>query len=129
MWSSLAVLVGLAGVALGSAWADAAAALIVALFVCLAGWRLGKRTIDTLTDAAPAGAADRITAIAGRMPGVVAVERVRARPAAARCSSILGRGEPDAAARPGRRGEGTHARRSNATSARGNDRHHGAAGA
>src|SRR5258708_4811174 len=33
MWSSLAVLVGLGGVALGYAWADAAAALIVAVFI------------------------------------------------------------------------------------------------
>jgi cation diffusion facilitator family transporter len=80
MWSSLAVLAGLGGVALGYNWADAAAALVVALFVCLAGWRLGKRTIDALTDAAPAGAADRIAAIARRIGGVVAVERVRARP-------------------------------------------------
>src|SRR5580704_14732793 len=53
MWSSLAVLAGLGGVALGYNWADAAAALVVALFVCLAGWRLGKRTIDALTDGAP----------------------------------------------------------------------------
>jgi divalent metal cation (Fe/Co/Zn/Cd) transporter len=73
------VLVGLAGVALGFAWADAAAAIVVAVFVCLAGWRLGKRTIDALTDTAPQGAAERITAIARRIPGVVAIERVRAR--------------------------------------------------
>jgi cation diffusion facilitator family transporter len=81
MWSSIAVLIGLAGVALGFAWADAAAAIIVAAFVCLAGWRLGRRTIDTLTDTAPAGAAERISAIVRRAAGVVAVERVRARPA------------------------------------------------
>ena len=37
MWSSIAVLVGLAGVALGYQWADSAAALVVALFVCIAG--------------------------------------------------------------------------------------------
>ena len=80
MWSSVAVLAGLAGVALGVAWADAAAAIVVALFVCLAGWRLGKRTIDTLIDTAPFGVAERITAIARRVRGVVAVERVRARP-------------------------------------------------
>jgi cation diffusion facilitator family transporter len=80
MWSSIAVLIGLGGVALGMPWADAAAALIVAAFVCLAGWRLGKRTIDTLTDVAPAGVAKRIEALAARMPGVVVVGRVRARP-------------------------------------------------
>src|SRR6478609_6966886 len=41
MWSSIAVLVGLAGVAFGYQWADSAAALVVAVFVCIAGWRLG----------------------------------------------------------------------------------------
>jgi divalent metal cation (Fe/Co/Zn/Cd) transporter len=51
----------------------------VALFVCLAGWRLGRQTIDTLTDTAPAGVAEQMTAIARRVPNVVAVERVRAR--------------------------------------------------
>jgi cation diffusion facilitator family transporter len=80
LWSSLAVLVGLAGVALGYVWADAAAALVVAIFVCLAGWRLARRTIDALTDTAPAGVAERIDAIARRVKGVTAVERVRARP-------------------------------------------------
>ena len=79
MWSSLAVLVGLAGIALGYWWADAAAAIVVAVFVCLAGWRLGRRTINTLLDTAPAGLSDGLTRLAERVPGVVAVERVRAR--------------------------------------------------
>jgi cation diffusion facilitator family transporter len=83
MWSSVAVLIGLGGVALGYFRADAAAALIVAVFICIAGWRLGRRTIDTLTDTAPAGVSGRVAAIARRMPGVVTVERVRARPAGA----------------------------------------------
>jgi cation diffusion facilitator family transporter len=83
MWSSIAVLCGLCGVALGYAWADAAAALVVAVFICIAGWRLGRRTIDTLTDTAPAGVSDRVAAIARQVSGVVAVERVRARPAGA----------------------------------------------
>src|SRR5258708_37318155 len=48
MWSSAAVLIGLAGLKLGYGWADSAPALVVALFVCLAGWRLARRTIDTL---------------------------------------------------------------------------------
>lgn len=79
MWSSLAVLVGLVAVALGLKWADAVAALIVAVFVCLAGWRLGRRTIGTLIDTAPEGAAAQLTAIARKVPGVVSVDRVRAR--------------------------------------------------
>src|SRR5277367_2774964 len=80
MWSSLAVLIGLGAVKLGYPWADSAAALVVAVFICIAGWRLGRRTIDTLTDAAPAGVSERIASIARRVPGVVSAERVRARP-------------------------------------------------
>ena len=83
MWSSVAVLIGLGGVTLGYARADAAAALVVAVFICIAGWRLGRRTIDTLTDAAPAGVSERVAAIARNTPGVVGVDRVRARPAGA----------------------------------------------
>jgi cation diffusion facilitator family transporter len=80
MWSSLAVLAGLAGVAAGFPWADDAAALVVAAFVCLAGFRLGRRTVETLTDTAPEGVAERIAALGRGVPGVVAIERVRARP-------------------------------------------------
>jgi cation diffusion facilitator family transporter len=79
LWASLAVLVGLGGVRLGLWWADSVAALAVAILVCVAGWRLGRRTIDTLTDTAPAGAAEKITAAAEKIPGVVAVDQVRAR--------------------------------------------------
>jgi len=83
MWSSAAVLAGLVGVALGYSFADAVAAVVVAVFILIAGWRLGRRTIDTLTDTAPAGVSERVTAIARQTQGVVAVERVRARPAGA----------------------------------------------
>src|SRR5262249_56690372 len=80
MWSSLAVLVGLIAIALGFAWADSAAALVVALFVCVAGWRLGRRTIDTLTDTAPVGSAQTVTRAVSKVLGVVAVDGVRVRP-------------------------------------------------
>jgi len=80
MWSSIAVLVGLGGVALGFQWADSAAAVVVAIFVCLAGWRLGRRTIDTLTDTAPAGSAETVRSVASRVPGVVSIDGVRVRP-------------------------------------------------
>jgi cation diffusion facilitator family transporter len=79
MWSSAAVLVGLVAVALGYPWADSAAAIAVAVFICVAGWRLGRRTIDTLTDTAPAGVARKIAAAIERIPGVVALERLRVR--------------------------------------------------
>src|SRR6478609_11599861 len=70
MWSSAAVLAGLGAIALGYPSADSAAAIIVALVICVAGWRLGRRTIETLTDTAPAGAADKVTEIVGSTPGV-----------------------------------------------------------
>jgi cation diffusion facilitator family transporter len=80
MWSSIAVLFGLVGVLLGYAWMDAVAAVVVAIFICIAGWRLGRRTIDSLTDAAPPGVAQRIAGIVSRVRRVVDVEQVRARP-------------------------------------------------
>jgi cation diffusion facilitator family transporter len=79
MWSSFAVLIGLVGVAFGYQWADSVAAIIVAIFICIAGWRLGRHTIDSLTDVAPAGSAERISRIALRVRRVVDVERVRVR--------------------------------------------------
>jgi divalent metal cation (Fe/Co/Zn/Cd) transporter len=82
MWSSAAVLAGLGAVALGYPSADSAAAMVVAIFICIAGWRLGRRTIETLTDTAPAGAASKITAAVARVPFVVAIERLRTRQSA-----------------------------------------------
>ncbi len=79
LWSSAAVLIGLVGVHFGYKQADLIAALAVASVVCIAGWRLGRRTIDMLTDVAPPGAAATINAIAARVPGVVRIEQVRVR--------------------------------------------------
>jgi cation diffusion facilitator family transporter len=79
MWSSGAVMIGLGGVALGFPWMDSAAAMIVAVFICIAGWRLGKRTIDTLTDTAPSGVSERIRKTVIATNGVVALDRVRVR--------------------------------------------------
>jgi divalent metal cation (Fe/Co/Zn/Cd) transporter len=81
LWGSLAVLIGLVGIRYGLPWADSAAAVVVAVLVCVAGWRLGRRTIDTLTDVAPKGVAGKVRAVARRVPGVVAVNQVRAREA------------------------------------------------
>jgi divalent metal cation (Fe/Co/Zn/Cd) transporter len=79
MWSSLAVLAGLAAVWLGYEWADSVAALIVAVLICVAGWRLGRRTINTLTDTAPDGVTGQVVAAVKKVRGVVSVERVRVR--------------------------------------------------
>ena len=83
MLSSIAVLAGLALVALGYPWADALAAVFVAAVIGLAGWRLGSRTIDTLMDAAPDGVIERIEGAGQATQGVLWLERVRARPAGA----------------------------------------------
>lgn len=78
--SSTVVLVGLGLVWLGYPKGDPIAAVGVALFVCLAGYRLGRRTIDTLIDAAPVGATERVRALAAAVPGVAGVSGVRVRP-------------------------------------------------
>lgn len=80
MWSSMAVLAGLGLVWLGYAWADAVAAILVAILICIAGWRLGRRTVDTLTDTAPAGVAEEVADAVQKVKGVVSLERVRVRP-------------------------------------------------
>jgi divalent metal cation (Fe/Co/Zn/Cd) transporter len=59
------------------------AALAVAFFVSLAGWRLGKRTLATLLDAAPEGTSEAIRHIAEDARGVLAVRQLRVRPAGA----------------------------------------------
>ena len=79
MLSSAAVILGLGGIALGFPWMDSAAAILVALVVCYAGWKLGKRTIDTLTDAAPSGVAERLREAVENVEGVLAVDRIRTR--------------------------------------------------
>jgi len=79
MWASMAVLIGLGGVALGFSWADSVAAIAVSVLICIAAWKLGRKTIDTLTDTAPEGIAERVRNLLARVKGVVAVERVRAR--------------------------------------------------
>jgi cation diffusion facilitator family transporter len=79
--SSCVVLAGLGFVAFGWPMGDSLAAIGVSFFVAHAGYDLGKRTIDSLIDAAPAGAMDRVTAIAEQVDGVAAIGRVRVRSA------------------------------------------------
>jgi divalent metal cation (Fe/Co/Zn/Cd) transporter len=79
--SSSVVLLGLVMVYFGFGRADAVAALGVAVFVCRAGYQLGRRTLDILIDTAPEGVAERVEALALKVPGIAEVERVRVRPA------------------------------------------------
>lgn len=78
--SSSVVLVGLLFVYFGYHKADAFAAIGVALFVCRAGYTLGRRTIDILIDTAPEGVAERVQTLVEPIAGVAKVDRVRVRP-------------------------------------------------
>src|ERR671934_342606 len=69
MWSSLAVLIGLFGIALGFISADSVAAVAVSILICIAGWRLGRRTINALTRSPPPWAAVRIPGAIEHLPG------------------------------------------------------------
>ncbi|MCI4677826.1 cation-efflux pump [Rhodoblastus acidophilus] len=73
------VLVGLVADSYGFHQGDALAAMGVALFIALAGYHLGRETIETLLDTAPEGLADSLRAAIVKIPGVVAVEDLKLR--------------------------------------------------
>lgn len=79
--SSAVVLVGLVFVHFGLGWADAVAGIFVAILVGHAAWELGRKTIDVLVDAAPEGLSEQIEEITAEVPGVVAIEKMRIKPA------------------------------------------------
>jgi cation diffusion facilitator family transporter len=88
IWSSSVVITGLALVWIGRryqvSWlrqADPIAALFVAGVVISVSWRLARRTIDALLDAAPAGVRSQIFDRIRTVDGVLEVERVRFRKA------------------------------------------------
>ena len=86
IWSSAVVIVGLALVQLGRSYqvpwlsrADPIAALFVAGVVISVSWRLARRTIDALLDAAPTGVRNEILEKIRAIDGVLEVERARIR--------------------------------------------------
>jgi len=86
IFSSAVVALGLGLVLAGDYWqrpwlvkADAIAALVVSVVIVYVSWRLARRTIDALLDAAPAGYRGRIEDAALKINGVIEVERVRIR--------------------------------------------------
>ncbi len=81
IFSSMVVLLGLIMARFGMKWADPVAALIVAVLVVVAGVRLSREAINTLMDRTPEGLAERITREVLTVPGVLAVNRIRAREA------------------------------------------------
>jgi cation diffusion facilitator family transporter len=86
IWSSGVVVVGLLLVLLGRTYgvdwlrdADPVAALFVAGVVVYVSWRLARRTIDALLDAAPAGVRNQIIVAVSKVDGMLEVDRVRIR--------------------------------------------------
>jgi len=83
MWSSIVVLAGLGAVWAGVPAADSVAALVVSGFIAHAAWQLGARTMNTLLDAAPAGATEIVRGLVNDVHGVLALKSIRLRPAGA----------------------------------------------
>jgi cation diffusion facilitator family transporter len=86
IWSAGVVVLGLVLVLVGRnyhiSWladADPIAALFVAGVVVSVSWRLARRTIDALLDAAPPGVRSQIYDAVSRVDGVLEVDRVRIR--------------------------------------------------
>ncbi|MEO8725870.1 MAG: cation diffusion facilitator family transporter, partial [Acidobacteriaceae bacterium] len=86
IWSSGVVVVGLILVYFGERShnlmlqkADPIAALFVAGIVVQVSWRLARKTIDALLDAAPVGIRNQIAQHLSRLDGVIAVDQVRVR--------------------------------------------------
>ncbi len=86
VWSAGVVVLGLVLVQVGRThhigWlskADPIAALFVAGVIISVSWRLARRTIDALLDAAPAGVRAQIIDAVSRVEGVLEVGRVRIR--------------------------------------------------
>jgi cation diffusion facilitator family transporter len=80
---SCLALLGLIAAHFGYPQGDTLAAAAVALFIAVVGFRLGRRAVDSLIDAAPKGLAGDVRAVAANVPGVIEVDDVRLRPAGA----------------------------------------------
>jgi cation diffusion facilitator family transporter len=86
IWSAGVVVVGLLLVLAGRQYridwlrnSDPFAALFVAGVVISVSWRLARRTVDALLDAAPAGVRSQILDTVSHVEGVLEVDRVRIR--------------------------------------------------
>ena len=77
--SSVLALAGVAAAHYGFPQGDAIASFGVALFIAIAGYRLGRRTIDTLLDAAPGDLAPQIERAILNVPGVISLDDLRLR--------------------------------------------------
>lgn len=78
--ASLMAIGGLVAALLGYRLGDTIAALGVAVFVAVAGWDLGRKTVGTLIDTAPKGLSEPLRQLIDEVPGVIEVDHVRLRP-------------------------------------------------
>jgi cation diffusion facilitator family transporter len=86
IWSAGVVVLGLLLVLAGRTYhvewlrdSDPIAALFVAAAVISVSWRLARRTVDALLDAAPAGVRSQIQDVVSRVDGILEVDRIRIR--------------------------------------------------
>ena len=86
VWSAGVVVLGLSLILAGRIYhvdrlrlADPIAALFVAGVIVSVSWRLARRTVDALLDAAPAGVRAQITDAVSHVDGVLEIGRVRIR--------------------------------------------------
>lgn len=87
---SALVLAGLIGAWAGFERADTIAAFAIAAYMAYCAFKLGRRTLDTLLDAAPRGLSERLREIAAAVPGVVAVDWLKVRPAGGQIHGEIG---------------------------------------
>jgi divalent metal cation (Fe/Co/Zn/Cd) transporter len=79
IYASCAVLIGLAGVALGFPIADAIAALLVSGFIFWLGYKLGSETISALLDRAPEGVSALLHQTLAQESSVLSIDQLRVR--------------------------------------------------
>jgi len=86
IWSSFAVIVGLAANSIGSRlhlpWmrlGDPLAAILVSIIILKVCWGLTRKAIDVLIDTAPTEMHRKLLEAVGRIEGILAVERLRLR--------------------------------------------------
>ncbi len=77
--SSALALAGVVATHFGFVKGDALASFGVAIFIAIAGYRLGQRTVSTLLDAAPRDLTPRIETAIRDVPGVIALDALRLR--------------------------------------------------
>ena len=89
-FASICVVLGLVATRFGYAQGDSVAAGAVAIFIAIAGYRLGRSTIDTLVDAAPKGLTELVRGSVRGVAGVASVDSVRLRPAGGQVLGEIG---------------------------------------